>query len=253
MNWKAGLFIVAVVAAGALFYVLNKAESDAGTSLGGPDTALQQPSEVQRETLDQHPEVTQSPLIPPPATLEESDAASTRALTDLSPRLTQWLVPDSQIRKWVMLVDQIADGSIPAEHRPLNFPMPALKTRRADDKLILDSSNYARADALIDTVTEISPARLAAYYRDWRPLLDEAYGALGRGGDFDRRLRIAIGRVLAVKPPPREPELKQPSVYYTFADERYEKASGVDKFMWRLGPENMLRVQSYLRQLEPLL
>jgi hypothetical protein len=40
-------------------------------------------------------------------------------------------------------------------------------------------------------------------------------------------------------------------VYFKYADETLEKASDVEKLMWRLGPKNTQKVQDYLHKLEP--
>ena len=194
------------------------------------------------------------PDVPPPAALEGSDDAVHAAVANFGPQLQQWLTPKDQVRKWVTLVDQIADGTVPVEQRPLTYKLKPFAVAREGDALVPDKTNYTRATALIDALTAIPPERLAAYYRGWRPLLEKAQKELGGDKSFDNRLRAALQRIVAVRPlPDKQPALEQPSVYYTYADPRYEKAGAVDKFMWRLGPDNSKRLQAYVNKLLPLL
>lgn len=195
-----------------------------------------------------------APLPPPevaaPATLEGSDAAARMAIADFAPQLLQWLTPPEQIRKWVALVDQLADGAVPVEQRPLAYPLQPFQIERRGDAIVADRANYERATALIDAFTAIPPARLVQYYRGWQPLLEKSYRELGRGGSFEQRLLLAVQRIEAVKPLPSQPELVQPGVYFQFADTGYENASELEKLMWRVGPENSRRLQEHLRAIE---
>jgi hypothetical protein len=153
----------------------------------------------------------------------------------------------------VVLVDQIADGKLPAKDRPLAYPMTPFAIRLEGEKMLLEEANYARADALIDVFTAIPVQSLAAYYHAWRPLLDKAYRELGGKGNFEQRLHAAFDRVEAVHSLTAQPELVQPVVYYKFVDPTLETASDVEKLMWRLGPKNTQKVQDYLHKLEPAL
>ncbi|MEZ5506815.1 MAG: hypothetical protein R3F38_12960 [Gammaproteobacteria bacterium] len=54
-------------------------------------------------------------LVPPPATLEGSDSVVLDAVSQLSADVTAWLLPQEQIRKWVVLVNALADGKVPVK------------------------------------------------------------------------------------------------------------------------------------------
>ena len=66
-------------------------------------------------------------------------------------------------------------------------------------------------------------------------------------------LHRATSQQPSSQPLPEQPELVRPSVYYRYADAKYENASDLQKFMWRIGPDNALRLQRYLRELEQAL
>lgn len=188
----------------------------------------------------------------PPA-LDGSDAIARAAAHGLAPALVQWLTPAEQLRKWVALVDAVADGKLPEQNLPLKYPLPNFATVARGDDVYANPANFERADALIETLTAIPPRRLADYYHAYGPLLERAYAELGRGGSFDARLELAIRKVREVKPLAGGARLARPQFYYTYADPALEASSDVAKLMWRLGPANQQRLQSYLGDLQPLL
>jgi hypothetical protein len=188
--------------------------------------------------------------IKAPSNLEGSDIKVILAAADLSNDLAQWLVPEEQIRKWVLFVDNAANGDLITKHRPWQYSMKPLVAANIGDKEYLAPSNYKRAKPLLDAVMAMPPAKLADYYFSWLPLLEKAYRELGKKGSFDARFKHAIDNVLAAKSLPAEPELKLPSVMYQYQDKSLETASDIDKLMWRLGFENTNNIQQYLRDLK---
>ncbi len=208
--------------------------------------------EPQPASTEGEPAAVQVPL---PA-LSESDDEARETATELAPKLAAWLKPNEQIRKWVIAVDLAADGVLMEKNRPLAFPMSAFKvtgaetgSRSSAEGSRPDAANFGRTDELVDTVTAIPPARLAALYRSWRPLFEEAYRELGKPGSFDARLKLAIERALAVEPLAGTPTLVRPKVYYRYADPKLEQASDIDKLLWRMGPDNSAKLQAWLTEL----
>lgn len=193
------------------------------------------------------------PLAATPTTLENSDGDVIVAANDLAAQLVQWLTPSEQIRKWITLVDQIADGKIPPYNRPLDYPTYTFEVEHDDGKLRLSTDNYQHADWLVGVVAGIAPIRLAHYYHVWSPALEKAHKELGTRGSFDKQLHKAIQNVLAAKLLKAAPELIQPGVYYQYTDPSLEKASDVEKLLWRMGPDNTQKLQRFLHELEPLL
>jgi hypothetical protein len=188
--------------------------------------------------------------IAPPTSLDNSDVKVMLAIADISSDLAKWLVPEEQIRKWVLFTDNAANGDLIHQHRPWKYSMKSLAVANIGDKKYLAPSNYKRAKPLLDTVMAVPPARLAEYYRSWSPLLEKAYRELGKKGSFDARLKQAIDNVLAVNNLPAEPELKLPSVMYQYQQPTLEASSDIEKLMWRLGFENTNDLQRYLGELK---
>ncbi len=223
-----------------------------------------QPTEAAAEpTTDESPATTSAPSVPPltpaPTDLNQSDATTREVIKDLSRKeelptsLLQWLTPKEQVRKWVLLVNNVAMGKVPVKNRPLEFSMKPFAVTGTEDQPLLAEANFTRLDPLVNAFVSLDAQLLARYYRAWEPLLQEAYDELGQPGPFRERLLAAIDRVLAVQPLDDMPiRLKQPSVYYRYADPQLEAASDVEKLLWRMGPRNTVRIQiqSQLRDLK---
>jgi hypothetical protein len=254
MNWKVALLLLAVIGVGVWGWYLQREYPSAVKSVAldtPPAQPVARPAGPSPRTAPPAAANESKPSVGAPFELDHSDGQARAAVADIAARFSQWLTPEEQVRKWVVLVDQLADGKLPVKDRPLAYPLPAFAIRLEGEKKQLDPSNYARADALIDAFTAIPVQSLAAYYHAWRPLLDKAYRELGGKGNFEQRLHAAIDRVEAVHSLTVQPELVQPVVYYKYADDTLESASDVEKLMWRLGPKNTQKVQDYLHKLEP--
>lgn len=259
--------LLIIILAGAAYWLFMPRTADIASPAAPAIRQPTAPSSVDRHPILQDdiplaatptpqtvmPMTTDDDLVAPPATLEGSDSVVLDAVSQLSAEVTTWLLPQEQIRKWVVLVNALADGKVPVKDRPLEYPLPAFKVQEKDGSLWLDRANYSRATPLIKALTRMPPSRAARYYAMWQPLLQQAQDELGNGADFDERLHTAIDRILAIRPRTGTIELKAGVLNYTYADPQMEKASAVEKMFWRLGPVNTLRIQHYLRDLKPLL
>ncbi len=188
-------------------------------------------------------------LIAPPPSLDTSDAAVINLVNNLSPELTAWLVPEEQIRKWVLTVDLLAEGKTPRKYQPLNYPMPKFSVTKEDGKIYPDESNFNRASRLIEVIEKIEPTKVAEYIRYWQPLGDSAYGELGKDGQFLSKVKQALDQILNAKPQPENPVLVQPSVFFMYEDKELQNSSDIQKLLWRIGPDNTQKVQDYARKL----
>lgn len=203
-----------------------------------------------KEEPEPEPEVEEPQRVTAPLSLNNSDMRVKQAVTDLAQKMVRWLTPPEQVRKWVLAVDLAADGKIPYKHSPIKYDKdPFLVLPKGEKSYAADSGNYSRWDALIAVLTDIPVEDAARYYREWLPLLERAYGELGKSGSFDQRFMAALGRVRTVSEPPAGATLVRPHVFYEYADPELEAASPLAKWMWRLGPENMLKLRNFARNL----
>jgi len=205
-----------------------------------------EPVEVIEEPVDALP-----PIIATPLTLEQSDARVLLAVADFSPKLAQWLLPEEQLRKWVLAVDLMADGKLPKRYRPLDYPMARFVVTQQGLETVANKDNMLRMSTIIKTVTSIDPKILARYYHQWLPILEAAYSEQGKPDTFDQRFRQTISRILGAEPLSEIDNiaLSRPSVLYRYTDPNLEQASDVEKLLWRMGPDNSEQLQYFLREL----
>ena len=257
MSRKIVIAVVGAIAVGAFIWQQQRAQPTAVSPVTRVQLPLPVPAlhTVQRNDSAPMPVESEDETahIPIPGMLDGSDEMTRAAAHELSPTLLKWLIPEQQIRKWVVLVDAAADGKLPTKDLPLLFPMPAFDVISVDDTTRMNPQNFTRANLLIDTVTAIDVQKLANYYHAWRPVLEIAYKELGREGSFKMRLQLALQNVLDAPVLPENTALVQPKVYYIYADPALEKSSGLNKLLWRLGTANQRQLQSYLGGLLPLL
>ncbi len=243
--------IAAIIFIAALgFFIWQTLHS--GSPLATPGQATQSltiPAPVQSGEIERAETAvtTPPPAVAAPPVLDGSDDAVRSAFADIAPKLAQWLTPPEQIRKWVALVDALAEGEIPDGHLPLDYRTTTFRGDAHGEKFRIDQSNFERATPLVDAIIAIPPERLLQYYQHWRPLLERAYRELGRRGSFDTRLRVALSRIDAARPLSENAELTQAGVYYVFSDPQLEKASDVEKLLWRIGPANTQRLRAHVR------
>ena len=195
------------------------------------------------------------PLDKIPSSLTDSDIGLIQAAKNIAPKLVAWMTPDQQVRKWVFMVDNIADGNFPIQNRPLAYDVDKFQVIETDNTEVfyLSEKNYQRAEQLINVITQVPAKELVRYYQHWLPLLNDAYDELGREDNFQDRLLQAIDNILAIEPLNKDIELKQPSVFYVYADKNLEQVDKLNKFFWRLGSANTKKVQSYLKTIDPLI
>ena len=177
-----------------------------------------------------------------PESLNDSDTQVRSVTEELSPEATEWLKPDEQLRKWALLVAQAAEGNTLYTGRPCTFKLAEFALEERGERYFVSTQNFDRYGVIINVLANLPADKLVAYYRDWYPLLEEAFGELGLPGSFDEQVDSMIERILAVEVLLPPIELKKPtSVTYKFLDPKLEAASQIDKWLCRMGPENTER------------
>lgn len=262
----AAIVVVLLVAGGAWWYLSSGTDPNAVEPLvdstpesgdlsafsdRNTNTAPPQPAQTVDASQSQDP--VDETIVPPPADLNDSDGRAQAAAADLSPKIASLMSPREQIRKWVLMTDLMAGGQLPNKRRPLDYPVESFKVEKQGDRVVMSDANYQRVEPLIERVTSMEPERVAAYYDTWQPLLESAYGEQGKPGSFHQRVTSTIDRILEVEPLTGQPELVRPNVMYKYKDPKLEKAPELNKWLWRMGPDNMEKLQAFLRELRPLL
>jgi len=213
------------------------------------------------------PAVPAVPVASEPELAEESDAqldlGDVPALLDSDtwlrdivgqisshPQLAEWLVTPELIRGFVVVVDNIAEGTSPHKHLDLAAPEKKFGVREDQGKVFIDPASYHRFDLLVDVIESLDTTGTSELYVAIRPLCQQAYQDLGYPAEeFDATLRRAIQRALATPVVDGPIELVPKVRAYEFSDPELEDLSPAAKQFLRLGPENLQRLQAKLRAL----
>ena len=91
---------------------------------------------------------------------------------------------------------------------------------------------------------------MAALYKRFYPLLEEAYREMGlKKGNFHTVMLGAIDNLLAAPVVEQDILLVRPKVFYQYADPALEKLPASHKLLLRMGPDNTRRLQESLKNL----
>ena len=187
--------------------------------------------------------------------LDDSDAWLRGLVGQLSahPELAEWLVTDEMIRRFVAIVDNLAEGTSPRSHVPFMAPEERFKVEEREGRYFVDSASYQRYDTLVEAVSSIDSRGAAQLYSALLPLFRQAYGDLGYPGQsFDDAMRQAIERLLEVPVVRDEIEVIPKVSSYELADPELEKLPAASKNFLRFGPQNLRQLQAKVREISGL-
>jgi len=118
-------------------------------------------------------------------------------------------------------------------------------------EIYLNQQGYTRYDLYVDIINSIDIEFATNQYMTLKPLFNSAYQELGYpNGSFEDTLYQAI-EVLLAAPVIRDPiRLVAPSAMYKFADPSLERLPAAHKLMIRMGPDNQVKLQPKLQQIQ---
>jgi hypothetical protein len=237
--------VVALLVGGLAFYFLYwKNRSTPEPTEMAETTAAPEPVEIVEE-----PEGEPDIELPP---LGESDALLRELIGRLSshPRLAAWLVNKDLVRRFTMIVDNIAEGVSPRAHLLFLEPEKEFLAIERADGFYIDPESYDRYNMVADVFVSLDTAGSVELYRTVKPLIDEAFRELGRPDEtFDETLSLALEQLLETPVPEGRVELIPRFVSYHLADSRLESLTPAQKHFFRMGPRNVRKVQQKLREL----
>ncbi len=269
--------IVLLLIAGAAWYLLKPAPQPVVTAPATVTPAPATPAPTPTEPADQltpvpagddplavqaddagadvgaETEVAAQPQLPP---LDQSDEVVKAAFFGLKwqPGLASLFLNEEMIRRFVVQVDNIAQGRLIAEQALFKGLSKDFAAKTKGQGYQLDKSNYTRYQPYLDLLESVPPEQVAALYKQFYPLLQAAYLELGYPDQqFDDRLQQAISLLLSAPEITDEPELTLPSVHYAFADAEIEQLGLAHKQMLRLGQANQQRLKLLLVQYQTAL
>ncbi len=199
------------------------------------------------------PEVEPAIKLPP---LDESDTMALQSAQQLSSLATYspLLIKTDIIRNFVVFTDNFARGDLLANFSPLIKPADKFSVLKRDNKIYLNEQSYNRYDPYVEIINSIDIEFMISQYTKLKPLFDQAYQEIGYPeGAFGSTLIEAIDTALDA-PVIREPiALVAPSAMYKFADPELETLADAQKLMIRMGPDNMLKLQEKLQEIQSAL
>ncbi|EGM76077.1 beta-propeller domain-containing protein, methanol dehydrogenase [Rheinheimera sp. A13L] len=265
-----GLAVVAVTLIAIVWFFFRSDDAVVPEAEPTPVPTLQQPAPADVLTADQEPvdsltvqaqdetplqetslddAVAVEPTVKLPS-LDESDTEVKTGLLGLRWKagLASLFVTEDMIRRFVVNVDNIAQGTLP-KGQPLFQPITVkFATLAAQDGAVqLDPANFERYEPYLQLLESVSVTEVKRLFEYYYPLMQEAYAELGyTDAQFRVRLQDAI-KVLLATPEIAPPlTLARPNVYYTYADPELEALPLAQRQMIRLGPDNQKRLKRVL-------
>lgn len=198
----------------------------------------------------QNPLEEAAPAKPLPA-LADSDPPVADALGGLfGGALEPFLAPKNIVRHTVATIDNLPRKKTSVQMWPVKPIGGELVATGQAEEFTLGEDNYARYAPLIKVVQGTDTAQLAAMYKQYYPLFQQAYVDLGYpDGYFNDRLVEVIDHLLATPDVKGPVLLQRPSVNYEFVDPALENRSAGQKTLIRMGSENAAVVKAKLREL----
>lgn len=258
------IVVLVVIVAAAAFYFLHDEAPAASQTVTTPVAVAPQAIAASSVASSVAAIVEYQPPMPvvevdPLPTLNESDSSILAALQQLRGEgLLQLLVPQEVIRKFVLAVNNLAEGKVIHEYRPVVSPPPPFVAETfsvmiegtAVDQERVAPANFQRYEPYVTTFALIDSDAAVAVYRRFYPLLEEAFRELGlKKPNFHSVLIAAIDNILAAPDAQGDLLLVRPKVFYQYADPALEQLPQTHKLMLRMGPENARSVKASLRQL----
>jgi hypothetical protein len=191
-----------------------------------------------------------SDAAPLPA-LGDSDSAVHDSLSGIfGNAVDQFLVPQDIVRHVVVTIDNLPRKKTSIQMWPVQPTGGLPMVDGQDESLTLSERNYTRYAPIMALVRNTDTRQVAALYKRYYPLFQQAYTELGYpDGYFNNRLVEVIDHLLQTPEVTGTVKLKQPGVFYEYADPSLEERSAGQKLLLRMGPTNAATIKMKLREL----
>jgi hypothetical protein len=243
------LFAIAILIAGgvaAWFFFMRSSPEQAAVTPTATPGVVASPLPATLQPLCSAAEAANATLPP----LDDSDSFVSKAASGLSshPRIASWLTTDDMIRRFVVTIDNIASGATPAPSTRVMRPAGTFQVRQARGELFIDPRSFERYGPIADAIESVDAQTAGRLCGTLKPRLTEAYGELGRDGNFDVALERAIVTLLRTPAAGPDTRLVAKGGSYAFEDATLESLTPAQKQLARMGPRNARIIQDKLRQ-----
>jgi hypothetical protein len=196
----------------------------------------------------------------PPAVLDVELNASDEPVRELMkdcsphPEFARWLENKDLLRRCVAVVENISNGVNPTPHLRFLLPAERFKVMTREGKIFLDPTGYIRYQPITMVLVSLDSRRLVKIYHQLKPMLEKAYQELGYPGQqFQDALMNAIEILLETPVVNGDILLTEKVTTYAFADPHLEALNDAQKHLLRMGPENVKKIKSRLREILEIL
>ncbi len=184
--------------------------------------------------------------------LGESDAFIREQAKGVSAnaRYAAWLRGKDFIRKFAAAVDNIANGLSPKPQIDFFALKDDFKVIERNGLTYADPESYKRYNQAADVFISLDAKECVKLYRQLKGPIQEAYKLLGYPNqDFHETLTKAIVELLKTPVVRGDLQLEAKVISYAIADPRLENLSDAQKHFLRMGPENVLKIQTKIREI----
>jgi hypothetical protein len=186
----------------------------------------------------------------PPAPGSEAELQKLLAGVTRDDNLRRWFEREDLLRTWAIVLDNLAEGSLPRHQLDFLEPAEKFSVIERDGKLFMDPRGHARYDLVAAAISSVDAKAFAKVVRAVHPLLEKAWQALGYPNrSLDARAAQALDQLASAPVLHSEPPLERAGRLYVFADPELEELGAVEKLLLRMGPKNAARVQSKAREI----
>lgn len=249
------LIVIVVVAVLVIGWALWPSGDEPAPEPAEPVEAPPAPALTAPEPLDATP-VVPRPAAPEPAAepevvlpaLPDSDEFVRERIEPFE-LPAPWLEQGDYVRRLAVLAENATRGTYPRRQLAFLAPSSPFMVVERGDEVYVDPASYDRYDSYVEELESVEPARLAELLETLDPLVEAALEEVGVDAPPGEVFAAAVREVLAVPILDGEVELIQPNVMYQYADPELESLSPLKKQVLRMGPDNVRRLQSYLRRL----
>ena len=245
--WLAGIVAAAALAVGGWYWYSTHAAPEPA----GPVQAVAPAQAPGGEAQISHPIPADADAAALPA-LNDSDQVAHDSLAGVVGRepIEQFLVPQNIVRHIVVTLDNLPRKKVAVDLRPVKPTPGATAIATQGDIVTLSAANFERYAPLMRVVEKTDVKSLAVVYERLYPLFQQAYEDLGYPGKyFNDRLVEVIDHLLQTPEVTTPIQLRQPKVFYEYADAELESRSSGQKLLLRMGPANERLIKAKLREL----
>ena len=197
------------------------------------------------------PEIPQ-PTAPPRPEPPLTDDRIRRLAGKLSshPGIARWLTTEHLAGKFVALVELVRNGQSPRKLLPFLKPDGSFATIERGGHETLDPKSYRRYDRVAETIGSVDVDGCAQLLRKLEPLLERNYRELGPPKkSFRWALTQAMIALLQVPAIDGDIPLERIEVTLKIASPELEAMTDAQKHLFRMGPDNIRKIQAKLRQI----